>query len=56
MQTTKPHLRALGDVLGPLHYLGRCPVCGRQHMSTHDRVLVTARGRLCVACAAKEGR
>jgi hypothetical protein len=44
-------LRALGDVLGSGHYLGRCARCSEQFMSRHDRVLQTTHGRLCARCA-----
>lgn len=44
-------LQNLGDVLGPLRYLGQCPDCDAQHMSTHDRVQVTPRGIVCERCA-----
>lgn len=37
----------LGDVLGPLRYLGQCSLCFRQFMSTHDRVRRLRNGRLC---------
>jgi len=33
-------LKSLGDVLGPLLYLGRCDNCGTQFMSRNDRVWV----------------
>lgn len=48
-------LRQLGDVLGPLHYMGTCP-CGSQHMSTSALVGCTEDGAtLCEACARKVG-
>lgn len=40
-------LRPLGDVLGPLVYLGRCPCCGAQHLSRHALV---GPGRECALC------
>jgi formylmethanofuran dehydrogenase subunit E len=50
------HWDILGSVLGSLRYLGRCSNCGRQFMSTSERVFVTFDGRkLCAACARKNG-
>lgn len=46
-------LARLGDVLGPLLYLGRCPRCPRQHMSTHALVLPDG---TCEMCANKLGK
>ena len=46
-------LKYLGDVLGSLRYFGQCPTCWTQHMSTHDRVLVTDAGLICSRCAAR---
>ena len=40
----------LGDLLGPLTYLGSCP-CGVQHMSVHDRILRHAGRTYCARCA-----
>lgn len=47
--------RTLGDVLGSLTYLGSCPRCRTQHMSTHDRVLVVdATEILCERCGYRQ--
>jgi hypothetical protein len=43
------HFQTLGDVLGPLRYSGSCP-CGRQYMSTHDRVVCAGGFMLCEHC------
>lgn len=53
MSDKPPALRNLGSVIGSLRYFGRCP-CGRQHMSTHDLVLVVGDDTLCEPCARKE--
>lgn len=44
-------LRALGDVLGSLLYLGHCHRCKQQFMSRHDRVAVVDDQRICARCA-----
>lgn len=49
-----PKIEVLGDVLGPLTYMGSCPRCGRQHMSTHDRVIRIGHQNYCVPCGEKE--
>lgn len=46
--------QSLGDVLGPLHYLGSCIECRTQFMSRNEAVVVIGHGIHCKSCASKE--
>lgn len=49
-----PKVEYLGTVIGSQPYLGQCPKCGRQFLSTHDRVVRSSSGQiLCEKCGAK---
>lgn len=43
-------LQSFGDVIGSSQHFGQCPRCGRQHMSTHDRVYVHGHQVFCRHC------
>lgn len=50
-------LQALGNLIGGSSYMGFCPFCGSQHMSTHDRVMVNPSAPwqfICAKCAESE--
>lgn len=50
-----PVVQALGDFLGSLQYLGQCPECHRQYMSTSVRVVERGHELLHLDCAKKIG-
>lgn len=54
-QQTKIELsfRVLGDLIGGMSYFGCCARCGRQFMSSHDRVWSHNENFYCPHCAPK---
>jgi prefoldin subunit 5 len=45
--------QSLGDVLGPLRYLGSCIECRTQFVSRNEAVVVIGHGVHCKPCARK---
>ena len=44
----------LGDYVGSGSYFGACAACGRQFMSTSERIAVIGISKHCLKCAAKQ--
>ena len=42
-----PPLRRVGDIQGPVHYLGSCPRCRQQYMSPN---VFVGPGNVCEPC------
>lgn len=43
----------LGDYVGGGSYFGACFECGRQFMSTHERIAVVSGVKYCLRCDSK---
>jgi hypothetical protein len=50
MCKTNVRKQYLGDVLGSLQHMGKCP-CGSQHVSRHARVVLDNGQIFCETCA-----
>lgn len=50
---SKPGLVPLRERYGSVHYMGRCPLCLRQHMSANARIGPSGE---CVACYSTTAR